>query len=119
MQSCVVVGIIMARERYLSCVLLLVTVALDGCLAAIAETNIHALRIPRNQVNIIFSIQDEHSICKVWRDRNYYQMSNRQRIPQPSGTRDDQTPCNCASLNADIRSMKLSIEKLQVVNVMF
>ena len=54
----------MARERYLSCVLLLVTVALDGCLAAIADNNLHSLQIPRNQVNVIFSIQNQKQCAR-------------------------------------------------------
>ena len=52
------------------------------------------------------------------RERSYYQLSNRQRIPQP--TEDDiESSCNCADLNTETRSMKLSLQKLQVSTILF
>ena len=52
------------------------------------------------------------------RERSYYQLSNRQRIPQP--TKDDiESSCNCADLNTETRSMKLSLQKLQVSTILF
>jgi len=83
-------------ENYLLLVLLLVSSAFDGYFCAIVDNG-----IPRGRNQIL-------------RERNYYQMSNRQRLQQPvQNLNQANTACDCGQINSDIRALRINVEKLQ------
>ena len=52
---------------------------------------------------------------QIFRARNYYQVSNRARLPRPGGGVDTgEVGCDCGKISAELRQLKINMKNLQV-----
>ena len=79
------------------------------------------LRVSSDHCTVSVQIVCNYCVCcailmwrQILRARNYYQVSNRARLPRPDTEDTVGVGCDCGKISAELRQLKINMKNLQV-----